>query len=170
MQNKLPITRINKFFSQDDFDLNVKIGQEYLHGDLNMKLVLYRVDREKTDIDAVYAEVGKDGISFYPPIEFNALVKIEEPKNNSYKDGLVRYNEPGNLILSVYIDHLNDLGVDIAYGDYIGYADSEERIRYYVVTNDGKVTSDNRHKMFGYKPHYRTITCAPTQENEFRGV
>jgi hypothetical protein len=24
--------------------------------------------------------------------------------------------------------------------------------------------------MFGYKPFYRTITCAPAQETEFRGV
>jgi hypothetical protein len=82
----------------------------------------------------------------------------------------MRYNEPGNMTLSVYIKHLNDLGVDIRYGDYIGYADSEERLRYYTVTNDGRVTSDNKHKMFGYKPHYRSIVCAPTQEGEFRGV
>jgi hypothetical protein len=170
MENKLPITRLNKFFSQSDFDLQVSIGKEYLHGDLNMKLVLYRVDKEKTDIDAVYGEVGKDGVKFFPPVEFNALVKIEDPKNSSYKDGLIRYNEPGNLILSVYISHLQELGIDITYGDYIGYADSEEKLRFYNVTNDGKIVSDNKHKMFGYKPHYRTITCAPVQENEFRGV
>ena len=33
-----------------------------------------------------------------------------------------------------------------------------------------KLTSDNKHKMFGYKPHYRTIVCVPAQETEFRGV
>ena len=63
MDNKLPITRLSKFFGQDDFDLNVQLGEEYLHGDLNMKLVLYRVDSSKTDIDSVYAEVGKDIVS-----------------------------------------------------------------------------------------------------------
>ena len=75
MNNKLPITRLGKFFSQDDFDINIQMGQEYLHGDLNMKLVLYRVDRQKTDNDNVYAEVGMDEIKFFPPVEFNALVK-----------------------------------------------------------------------------------------------
>ena len=40
MNNKVPITRLSKFFSQDDFDINIQMGQEYLHGDLNMKLVL----------------------------------------------------------------------------------------------------------------------------------
>ena len=170
MSTKLPITRLGKFFSQDDFDINIHMGQEYLHGDLNMKLVLYRVDRQRTDTDAVYAEAGKDEIKYFPPIEFNALVKIDEPKNATYKNGLVRYNEPGNLTLSVYINHLNELKIDIRYGDYIGYQDTEDKIRFYKVTNDGKVTSDNKHKMFGYKPHYRTITCVPAQETEFRGV
>jgi hypothetical protein len=170
MDNKLPITRLSKFLSQDDFDLNIQIGQEYLHGDLNMKLVLYRVDRQKTDIDSVYAEVGSDAIKYFPPIEFNGLVKIEEPKNNSYKGGILRYNEPGNMILSVYIKHLEELKIDIRYGDYIGYPESETKTRFYTVTNDGKVTSDNKHNMFGYKPYYRSITCAPIQDAEFRGV
>jgi hypothetical protein len=170
MNNKLPITRLSKFFSQDDFDINIQMGREYLHGDLNMKLVLYRVDRSKTDNDAVYAEAGADEIKYFPPVEINALVKIEEPKNVTYKSGMVRYNEPGNLTLSVYITHLEELNVDIKYGDYIGYPDSEDKLRFYTVSNDGKVTSDNKHKMFGFKPHYRTIVCVPTQQNEFRGV
>lgn len=170
MENKLPITRLSKFFSHEDFDLNIQMGEEYLHGDINMKLVLYQVDREKTDTDEVYAEVGKDDTKFLPPVEFNGLVRIEEPKNVTYQAGVVRYNEPGNLIFSVYLNHLKELGIDVRYGDYIGYADSEDRIRFYTVVNDGKVVSDNKHKMFGYKPHYRTITCSPAQETEFRGV
>jgi hypothetical protein len=170
MKNKLPITRISKFFSETDFDLNQQIGQEYLHGDLNMKLVLFRVDKQKTDTDEVYAEVGKDQIKFLPPVEFNGLVKIEEPKNTTYKGGLGRYLEPGNMTISVYIRHLEELKIDIRYGDYIGYPESEDRIRYYTVTNDGKVTSDNKHNMFGFKPYYRTILCSPAQESEFRGI
>lgn len=170
MDNKLPITRLSKFLSQDDFDLHIKMGEEYLHGDLNMKLVLYRVDRQKTDIDDVYGEVGMDEIKYYPPVEFNGLVKIEEPKNSAYKSGLIRYNEPGNLNISVYIRHLEELNIDIKYGDFIGYPESETRTRFYQVTNDGKVVSDNKHNMFGFKPYYRNITCAPIQDSTFRGV
>ncbi len=170
MENKLPITRLSKFFSNEDFDLHMQIGQEYLHGDLNMKLVLYRVDRAKTDKDSVYAEVGKDEIKYFPPIEFNALVKIDEPKNSSYKNGTLRYLEPGNLLCQVYIKHLEELKIDVRYGDYIAYPESEGRVRYYTVVNDGKVTSDNKHNHFGFRPYYRTITCAPVREGEFRGV
>lgn len=170
MDNKLPITRLSKFFSQDDFDLHIQMGQEYLHGDLNMKLVLYRVDRENTDIDAVYAEVGKDEIKFFPPVEINGLVKIEEAKNSSYKNGLVRYLEPGNITISIYLKELEEKKVDIRYGDYIGYPESEHKLRFYTVTNDGRITADNKHKMFGYKPHYVTVVCAPVKDSEFRGI
>ena len=167
---KLPITRLTKFFGQEDFDLNLQIGQEYLHGDLGMKLVLYRVDKTRTETDDVYAEVGSDEIKYFPPIEFFGLVKIEAPKNSTYKDGLLRYNEPGNMTVSVYIKHLQELNVDIKYGDFIGYPESETRTRFYTVVNDGKVVSDNKHNMFGYKPFYRNLICSPVQDNTFRGV
>jgi hypothetical protein len=170
MENKLPITRLNKFFSEDDFDLHIQMGQEYLEGDLNMTLVLYQVDRTRTDTDEVYAEVGKDQLKFLPPVEFRGLVQIANAENKAYKSGLLRFLEPGNMLISVYIKELDDLGVDIRFGDYIGYPESEDKIRFYTVSNDGKVVADGKHKMFGYKPHYRSITCVPTQENEFRGV
>lgn len=170
MENKLPITRLSKFFSHDDLELHVQIGCEYLHGDLNMKLVLYQVDRLHTDNNSIYAEAGKDKTVFKLPVEINAIVKIDEPKNVTYKNGLMRYNEPGNLTFSIYIKHLEELNADIKYGDYIGYPDDENKLRYYTVVNDGSVTSDNKHKMFGTVPFYRTITCVPAQESEFRGI
>jgi hypothetical protein len=170
MENKLPITRLSKFISTDDFDLSIQMGQEYLHGDLNLKLVLYRVDTAKTGNDSVYGEVGMDEIKYFPPVEFNALVRIEDTKNNSYKSGLLRYIEPGNIIVSVYIKHLEELGIDVKYGDYIGWPETESKIRYYQVTNDGRITTDGKHNMLGYRPYYRTITCAPVQESEFRGI
>ena len=170
MDNKLPITRVSKFFGQDDFDLHVQMGEEYLHGDLNMKLVLYRVDKSSTSTDDVYGEVGSDEIKYFPPIEFNGLVKIEAPKNSTYKGGLLRYLEPGNMMISVYIKHLQELNIDIKYGDFIGYPESETRTRFYTVVDDGKVVSDNKHNMLGYKPYYRNVVCTPVLDSTFRGV
>ena len=66
--------------------------------------------------------------------------------------------------------HLEELDVDINYGDYIGYNETEERMRYYVVTDDGRVTSDNVHTIGGYKAFYRTIICSWVSENEFKGI
>lgn len=170
MDTKIPINRLNMFFSEEDYDLQISIGEEYLYNDINMKLILFSVDLSKTKKDDVYAEVGKDQIEYFPPVEFNGLVRIEQPKNSTYKDGMLQFLEPGNLYISVYIKHLEELNIDIKKGDYIGYSQSENKIRYYSVINDGKVVSDNKHTMFGYKPHYRTITCAIAQESEFRGI
>ena len=74
------------------------------------------------------------------------------------------------MTINVYIKHLEELGVDISYGDYIGYPETETTMRYYVVANDGRVTSDMKHSMGGYKAFYRTISCSFVNENEFKGI
>ena len=68
MSNKVPITRISKFFGEKDFQLNIALGEEWLFGDMNFRVVLYRVDKSKTNQDDVYGEALKDGISFLPYI------------------------------------------------------------------------------------------------------
>ena len=130
--SNIPITRLTKFIQKSDYDFDIDLGVEYLHGDLNMRLVLYHVDRDLTPNSNVYAEVGKDEIKFFPPIEFNGLVKIESTANKAYTDGLNRYLEPGNMRISVYIRHLEELNIEIQNGDYIGYSENETKFRFYM--------------------------------------
>ena len=78
--------------------------------------------------------------------------------------------EPGNLRFSIYQKQLEQLDIEINYGDYIGYYESETKVRYYVVNNDGRVNSDNKHTYGGYKPFYKTYISSPVTENEFRGL
>ena len=59
MKKQVPITRIGKFFGQEDFDLDINMGEEWLHGDMNFSLVLYRVDKQKTKTDDVYGEASR---------------------------------------------------------------------------------------------------------------
>jgi hypothetical protein len=167
---KIPITRMSKFFGAEDFSLDQKMGVEYFNTDLAFKFVLFRVDRAASLTNDVYGEAESDGIKFLTPVEFFGLPEIEEPTNKDYKDGMMRYLQAGNMKINVYIQHLEELGIDIRYGDYIGYVEAEDRTRYYTVSNDGKVTSDSAHSYGGYKAFYRTITCVPVQNSEFRGV
>ena len=171
MSNKLvPITRLGKFFGHDDFSLDQEIGIEWLHGDMNFTLVLYRVDRQKTNSDDVYGEALSDAIQFLPPVEFKGYVKVEAPSNVDMGSSKIYQTEPGNLQVSVYQKSLNELDIDINLGDYLGYYETETRVRYYSVVDDGRVVSDNKHTYGGYKPYYRTIIAAPANENEFRGI
>lgn len=168
--NKVPITRIGKFFGAEDYSLDLSIGEEWLYGDMNFTLVLYRIDRLKTKTDDVYGETIKDGVKFLPPVEFKAFVQIMAPENKNLGNSKINQTEPGNIRISVYQKQLEELGVDISYGDYIGYYETENRVRYYTVNNDGRVTSDNKHTYAGYKPFYRTIMASAVIDNEFRGL
>ena len=146
------------------------MGEEWLLGDMNFTLVLYRVDRQKTNSDDVYGEALSDAIQFLPPVEFKGYVKVEAPSNVDMGSSKIYQTEPGNLQVSVYQKSLNELDIEINLGDYIGYYETETRVRYYSVVDDGRVVSDNKHTYGGYKPYYRTIIAAPANENEFRGI
>ena len=170
MAKKVPITRLGKFFGAEDYDLDIDMGSEWLEGDMNFTLVLYKVDKRKTDLDDVYGEALKNGIKFFPPVEFKAYVQVMAPENRNIGNSKINQFEPGNMRISVYQKHLDELGIDIDYGDYIGYYEKENRVRYYVINNDGRVTSDNKHTYAGYKPFYKTIIATPVSQNEFRGL
>ena len=170
MANKIPITRLGKFFGENDFDLDISMGEEWLIGDMNFTCVLYRIDRQKTKTDDVYGETVSDGIKFLPPIEFNAFVQVSAPENKMMGSTRMDQMEPGTIRVSVYQKTLDNLNVDINFGDYIGYYETETLVRYYTVNNDGRVVSDNKHTYAGYKPFYRTISASPVGPNEFKGL
>ena len=167
---KFPITRMNKFYDESDFSLENDMAREFLEGDLNITVVLFQVDRVESEKsgDDVYGEVDSDKIKFFPPKELNVRIVLEQANNETYSEGHVRYQDYGNLTFTIFDDHLKELGADITYGDYIGYADKEDNIKYFTVTNDGRVNSDNAHTRLGYKSYYRTITCVTADPDEFK--
>lgn len=169
-QNMIPISRLGKFFSEEDYNLEVEMGQEWLIGDMNFTVVLYRVDRYRTKTDDVYGEVLEDGIQFQQPVELKGLVQIMQPMLKDIGNSKLQQQEPGNMKFSIYQKTLDDLDVEIFKGDYLGYYESENKVRYYVVSDDGYVKSDNKHTYGGYKPFYRTITATHVSENEFKGI
>lgn len=166
-----PITRINKFFSQEDFELEISFGREVIEGDGNFTVILYRVDRQMTEYDGIYGEATKDGIRFYPPVELKVVPILDEPENNTYNgNGSLRYIQDGNLTFGIYSKQLTELKTSISYGDYIGYPVTEDEIRYFSVVNDGIKNYDNKHTIMGYKGAFRTVVCAPIDETEFRSL
>ena len=102
-QKKIPITRISRFFGSQDFNLEQDMGMEWLHGDMHFTLVLFRVDRKKTDTDDVYGESGPEEIRYKAPVEFKGYVSVSAPQNKTYGSGLVNQMEPGNMTVSVYM-------------------------------------------------------------------
>lgn len=166
-----PITRINKFFSQEDFELEISMGREAIEGDGNFTVVLYRVNRDLTQADKLYGEASIDGIRYYPPVELKIIPIVAEPENKAYNsNGTARYLLDGILTFGIYQAQLDELKVDINYGDYIAFPIKENELRYFSVSNDGKKFYDNKHTIMGYKGAFRTIIAAPVDGSEFRGV
>lgn len=173
MDNKkiTPITRINKWFSEEDFSLEIDMGREAIEGDGNFTVILYRVDRTMTEFDSLYGEASKDGIRFLPPTELKVVPTLASAKNKTYnKNGSLRYLQDGNLNFGIYEAQLTELGVKLSYGDYIGYPVANDEIRYFSVVNDGVKSYDNAHTIMGYKGAFRSVECASVDANEFRGL
>jgi hypothetical protein len=173
MENKnvTPITRINKFFSEEDFKLEVSMGREAIEGDGNFTIILYRVDREMTEYDNVYGEASADGIRYLPPVELKIIPIMAEAENKSYNaNGSLRYLQDGQLTFGIYDAQLTELNVEISYGDYIGYPVTETEIRYFSVVNDGVKNYDNKHTIMGYKGAFRTVVCATIENSEFNAL
>jgi hypothetical protein len=173
MNNKkiTPITRINKFFSEEDYFLEISMGREAIEGDGNFTVILYKVDRQMSQFDNLYGEAVKDGIRYYPPVELKVVPILDQAENKTYNsDGMARYIQDGKLTFGIYQAQLEEQNIDIGYGDYIGYPVTETEIRYFSVVNDGVKNFDNNHTIMGYKGAFRTVICAPVDGSEFRGL
>jgi hypothetical protein len=73
----------------------------------------------------------------------------------------------GKLTVSVYQETLDELGVDILKGHYIGIQVNPTTMAFWVVTNDGKNNYDNKHTLWGTTPLWRSILCSPVDRSEF---
>lgn len=168
-KKKLPINRMSKFYDNLDFGLENSMSREYLEGDINFVVILFRVDKLKSQTDDTYGESDSNEIKFHPPVELKVRPVLEESESKDYSDGYVRYEEYGNLSFTIFEEQLNELGVDISYGDYIGYPDREDNVKYFTVVNDGKINTDNTKTRVGFKAYYRKVTCVVADVNEFNG-
>jgi hypothetical protein len=169
---KIPITRNNKFFCDEEFDLENEFSMEYLEQDANQTVILYRVDLEKTKVDDIYKEASKDAIRFSTPIELPVIFDIADAEMKAYNNKLQKglYAQTGKLTFSVLLKTLEERHCDISRGDYIGVQIDSNHREYFTVTDDGRVNSyGNKFTLYGTKPYARTIQCASVDLNEFNG-
>lgn len=169
---KVPIKRNTKFFSGEDFNLELDFAKEYIEQDANQTVILYRVDLEKTKVNDIYKEASKDAIRFLTPIELPVIYEIGDAEMKAYGTKIQKgvYAQTGKLTFSVLLSTLEEYNCDISRGDYIGVQIDSSHREYFTVTDDGRVaTTSNRFTMFGTKPYARKIECASVDLGEFNG-
>jgi hypothetical protein len=75
-KKRWPITRVHKFYDDVDFNMENEMAREYMEGDLNFTIVLFRVDRIKSQTDSVYGESDVEEIKFHPPMEIKVKLNF----------------------------------------------------------------------------------------------
>ena len=64
-----PIGRNSMFYSEEDFQMESGLVEDYFEEDLNQTIILYEVDRKRTNVNTTYKEVDEahGGIRFKSP-------------------------------------------------------------------------------------------------------
>ena len=159
------------FYGREEYRFDIEMAREYVHGDMGQTIVIYQVDLTKTNQDEVYGETKSDSIVYLPPIEIPCVYEVEPPELRAYdkQKNLGTYQKMGKLTFGVFEDDLNDYGVDIKIGDFVGVQVSETTMVYFQVENDGRNNFDNAHLQFGTVPFYRSITASWVDGATFNG-
>ena len=165
-----PIDRNKLFYSDLDYDFETDLVSGYLEEDTNQTVVVYRVDREKTNVNDIYQE-KKGKIRFLPPKAIPCMFEIKDSETKSYDNKTSNgvYTIGGGLTVYVLTKTLEKYSCDISRGDYLGIQIDTNRMVYYSVVNDGKVNTANSLYVGAYKTAYRVINAAIVDENEFKG-
>jgi hypothetical protein len=165
---RVPINRNSLFYDKDSFEVEREIGKNYIEQDMGQAIVLYQVDAQETQTDAVYGETEAGSVKYKPPVEIPCVYKIEAPELKSYdkNKNLGTYNKIGKLTFSYYKETIDELGVQIKKGDYVGVQITPNLLLYYVVNNVNP-NYDNAHTLWGTIPLYYTCICSSVDRSEF---
>ena len=81
--NKLQLpTKTNMFYSEDDFIFETEMVEGYIEEDLNQSVVLYEVDRRKTNVNAIYKEATSGNIRYKTQKKYLVYMKLKILKQN----------------------------------------------------------------------------------------
>ena len=166
---RVPINRNNLFYSDESFNYELEIGKNYVEQDMNQTLVLYSVDNSSTNINNIYGETKTNQVRFKPPVEFHCVYTIEPPELKAYDktNNIGTYMKTGKLKFGVYKETLDELGIELKPGDYIGAQINEEHMEFFSLLSINK-GYDNEHSLFGVKNLYYECNCYPVDTTEFK--
>lgn len=166
------VTKNSLFYDVDDFELETDIVQGYFEEDLNQTIVVYQVDRLKTNTNSTYKETKKNIIRFKTPIEIPCMYEIKDPELKTYDKVTSNgaYQIIGNLKAYILIKSFEKYQCDIKRGDYVSVLIDNNKLQYFCVFDDGKVNYANNGIVGAYRPGYRIIEASPATDEEFKGI
>lgn len=168
-ENKTPIKRVDFFYSEEDFNLDMDLASEYINNDVNFKVTLYRIDLTNTTTN-VYGETKATNIVYHEPIELNVYgLSIEPSDAKTLAGGKIKYNDFGNLKFTISTHEFTKKDVDVKQGDIVAYNISESLTKFFEVVDDGRMVYSSQQMFNGYKSIYRDIACVHKDITQFNG-
>lgn len=169
-KTRIPITRLSRYYDDSDFEMELEMAREVIEDDAGFKIVLFRVDKTHSNSD-IYGESNKREIRFHPPIELYVTPLLDDAENKNYgENGTMKYQEYGNFTFTILNKQMEEKNIDINYGDLVGYALSENNLKYFEVFDDGRINEDNKSTQFGFKSIFSKIKCVTVDPNQFNGI
>lgn len=170
-KGKIPVTRLNKYYTDDDFRMDLESARDIIEGDGNNMVILYRIDHVNTNSDDIYGESNINEVRYLPPVELKVIVTVDPADIKTYNNnGTLRNETYGNLSFIVIEQQLIEKQVNISYGDIIGYSDRENNLKYFSVSNPNYINTSTEQLFLGYRPYAREVVCVTINDDEFNGV
>lgn len=167
-RNGLSNNRLNKYYDDFDFDIDTDIANDIINQDSNFIIVLYRIDRNKTNYDDVYGETKE--IVYLPPVELKVLLTLAVAVNTTYNKtaGSLLNETFGNLEFTVQEKEMKLKNVDITYGDIIGLP-VDGNLVYFSVQDPNYLTNTTQ-MLYNIKTYFRKVKCVIIDKNDFNGI
>lgn len=162
--------RLNGILSEQEFYYMQEYAEEYMSQFINNKVFLYKVDKNKTNSSENFDEALAEEFFFEDPVEIPCIVELKPQENKAYSSNqTARYEEYGNLIFSCLEITLNRKNIVIEYGDHVAYQIKGDFLYFEVVNSDTKNVSNNK-TFIGFEPMWKSIECAPVNQNKIMKV
>jgi len=171
-QHEISPKGIGLFFSEKEFDLFNDLGRELTEDFLQESFLLYRIDLERTEVDALYGESKVK--RWLPEIEIFGRINVESVEPTTQTKYGITKKGMGMLTASVYIQHLEELNLidrksnseiisGAKMGDFIFF-----KGEYYKIIDDGFSNIDNKHAWTGDRRFSITIKAIEIDEDIFK--
>jgi hypothetical protein len=147
---------IGLFFGEKERRFFESAGREISEDILQESFILYRIDYKRTRTHDLYGESKKK--QYLTPVEVFGRINVEaQAPEYMTPGGLIRKGY-GKITASIYVTHLDELGVEVRMGDFVYHKGN-----YYEIIDDGSSNIDNQHSWGGDKLF--SITIKGTEVN-----
>lgn len=148
------------FFNDAEETLFNNLGRELVEDLIVQHFTLYRIDQVKTESNFYGESKAK---RYKTPVDVKARIQIED--TDVYSEGGVRRMAKGDMSAWVYLQHMEELDIEINVGDFIGYAG-----KFYEVYDPGYDKDSLDRKFAGDREYFREILAKSVSEDIFKST